>query len=330
MELIVDDRERGVIPYLKKIINVKVERITVGDYAFIYNGKVIVIVERKSLSDLASSIKDGRMENNDKLLHAQKTDGCKILYIIEGSAYPNLERKICGIKYKCLQGKLDSILFRHDIKIIWTKDCYHTATRIAGLFSTFTKFAKEGVFTSDKCEKTNNTQNRKENSYEKVIKLNRAKSVDSIHINMLTKIKGISHKTAMAVLNHYNIIQLFNGELDEGTCYNIKYCDSGFKLGSRGSMLYRMCKKIDSSQAVQEKILACVSGITLSVSKKILNSIKFKDIITLNFENNKIANIQKTEKRKIGPSIEKKIRLIFNNEEQADLENKNDQYIERQ
>ena len=68
MELIVDDRERAIITYLERLTHFKVERITVGDYAFVYKGKVILIVERKTLADLAASIKDGRMLNNLKLL----------------------------------------------------------------------------------------------------------------------------------------------------------------------------------------------------------------------------------------------------------------------
>ena len=115
MDLIVDDRERSVIIYLEKLIKCKVERITVGDYAFVYRGKVIMVVERKSLSDLAASIKDGRMENNEKLLSAQKKHGCQILYIIEGPAYPHSDKTFGRIPYKCLQGKLDSLLFQDSV-----------------------------------------------------------------------------------------------------------------------------------------------------------------------------------------------------------------------
>lgn len=317
MELIVDDRERAVIIYLEKLIKAKVERITVGDYAFVYKGKVIVIVERKSLADLASSIKDGRMENNNKLLEAQKKHGCQILYIVEGSAYPNLESKIGRMPYKCLQGKLDSLLFRHNIKIIWTKDCEHTAKRLAGLCVTFTKFAKDGVFgTFDESDKP-------KGAFDKVIKPKHKVNLDQVHLQMLTKIAGVSYKTAMAALQYYTVIQLLTGQTTETACYNLTYIDSGFRLGPRGAKLHSMCARLKYLGQVQEKILACISGITVNTAARILNEVKFDDIVLLKFPQGKIANIQKSEKRKMGNAMEARIRLTFtlNNTDTVKVEN---------
>jgi ERCC4-type nuclease len=325
MELIVDDRERSVIVYLKKLINIKVERITVGDYAFVYNGRVVVIVERKSLTDLASSIKDGRMDNNDKLLNAQKNHGCQILYIIEGSAYPNIERKIGRMPYKCLQGKLDSLLFRNNIKIIWTRDCEHTAKRLTGLSITFTKMAKERVFgdfenqnkKSDTCliEGSIITKDALEYCVEsninQVIKTKHEINLDQIHLKMLTKLTGVSYKTAIASLQKYTLIQILTGQTDQTICYNIVYIDSGFIMGSRGVKFHSICKKLNMLPLLQQKILVCINGITINTAVRILNVLKFTDIVLGNFNSGSIANIQQTEKRKIGKVIESRIRLVF-------------------
>lgn len=310
MDLIIDDRERSVIIYLEKLDSIiKVERITVGDYAFVYKGKVIVIVERKSLEDLASSIKDGRMENNNKLLEAQKNHGCQILYIIEGPAYPNLERKIGRIPYKCLQGKLDSLLFRNNIKIIWTRDAEHTAKRLCGLRQTFTKMVKDGVF-----GEFNDVEESKDNTkidLNSVIKVKHEVNLNQVHLKMLNKIKGVSYKSAMAALSHYTVVQLLTGQTDEKICYNLIYIDSGFKMGPRGTKLHNMCSKLENLNRVQEKILACIAGITENTANKILKEVKFNDIIMLNFTDGKIANIYKTEKRKIGKVLEDRIKLTF-------------------
>lgn len=307
MELVVDDRERAVIVYFEKLLKVKVERITVGDYAFVYKGKVIVIVERKSLADLASSIKDGRMDNNNKLLDAQKKHGCQILYIIEGSAYPNLERKIGRIPYKCLQGKLDSLLFRHNIKIIWTRDCEHTAKRLAGLTTTFTKMAKDGVF--GEFQEFEGAKGGAKTDH--VIKPKHVINLDQVHLKMLTKLAGVSYKTAMAALQKYTVQQLLTGKTDQTECYNLVYVDSGFRMGPRGTKLHLMCTRLYTLKKVQEKILACINGITVNTASRILAEVSFNDIVMLKFPDGKIANIQKSEKRKMGKALEGRIKLTF-------------------
>jgi ERCC4-type nuclease len=308
MELVVDDRERAVIIHLSKILKIKVERITVGDYAFVYKEKVIVIVERKSLADLASSIKDGRMENNNKLLDAQKKHGCQILYIVEGSAYPNLERRIGRMPYKCLQGKLDSLLFRHNIKIIWTKDCEHTAKRLAGLSATFTKFAKDGLYGEFKDVEGGANNADKINN---VIKPKHKVNLDQVHLQMLTKLSGVSYKTAMAALQHYTVFQLLTGQTDATKCYNMVYLDSGFRLGPRGTKMHNICERLHMLDDVQQKILSCVNGITVNTAGRILESVSFNDLVMLKFPDGKIANIQKSEKRKMGEALEARIKLTF-------------------
>jgi ERCC4-type nuclease len=299
MELIVDDRD--------KLIKVKVERITVGDYAFVYKGKVIVIVERKSLTDLASSIKDGRMDNNNKLLEAQKSHGCQILYIIEGTAYPCMEKCIGRMPYKCLQGKLDSLLFRNDIKIIWTKNCEHTAKRLAGLSVTFTKMANDGVFGEFKEADGGNIKNNTDH----VIKPKHTVNLDQVHIKMLTKFSGVSYKVAMALLQKYTVKQLLTGQTDNDICYNITYIDSGFRMGPRGIKLHNMFVSLPNDIFMQQKILVCINGISIYTAERILSFVSFSDIVLSKFKNGDIAGIQQTEKRKIGNAIEAKIRLTF-------------------
>jgi ERCC4-type nuclease len=306
MELIVDDRERAVIVYFEKLIKVKVERITVGDYAFVYKGRVIVVVERKSLADLASSIKDGRMDNNNKLLEAQKKHGCQILYIIEGSAYPCMEKCIGRMPYKCLQGKLDSLLFRNDIKIIWTRDCEHTARRLAGLSVTFTKMADDGVFGVFE-EVGGNVKN----NTDCVIKPKHVVNLDQVHLKMLTALKGISYKTAIAALQKYNIKQLLTGQTNGDVCYNLTYVDSGFRVGTRGTKLHDICTHLHTLRLSQLRILSCVSGITDITAGYILDYVSFSDIVLSTFLDGAISKIQRTEKRTVGAAIEARIRLTF-------------------
>ena len=92
MLLKVDNRERTIIPALTTAcgaidgVEIKTENMPLGD-AGIYsdNGEELVLFERKSLTDLAASIKDGRYSEQSMRLASVNTPNHHIIYIIEGS-----------------------------------------------------------------------------------------------------------------------------------------------------------------------------------------------------------------------------------------------------
>lgn len=175
-----DDRERSVIIHLT---DHKVERLTVGDYAFVYRGKVLLIVERKTLADLASSLRDGRMQNNDKLLEA-RANGAQIMYIIEGPAYPKLSHRFGRIPFAALQGKIDSLMFKHDLKVIWTKNVEHTAERLMGLKRKLLVIASDGVHGAGV----------------EVLKKKHIRRIEDVHCEMMQKIPRIGRARALEAL----------------------------------------------------------------------------------------------------------------------------------
>ena len=134
MRVILDSREvqltkilyeRDLDKYSEKI-ELKKEQLDIGDIHICYEDKVFVI-ERKSLADLISSVKDGRY-------HEQKTrllaSGHDITYVIEGD-------DIVSSSNQRFQNILSSVyihsLYRDNIKVIFTKDTSGTATYILTL-----------------------------------------------------------------------------------------------------------------------------------------------------------------------------------------------------
>ncbi len=136
MNIIIDDRESAVIPFLKKQesknegITCLVKRINIGDYALCYNNNIKVIIERKTWKDLSASIRDGRKANVNKLLKLRKEIGCKIIYLIEGNAYPNPDQYFARIQYKNLISHLNHLMFRDDIHMVYSKDQEYTAYKL--------------------------------------------------------------------------------------------------------------------------------------------------------------------------------------------------------
>lgn len=307
MELYVDDREHAVTIHFEQV-NILIRRITVGDYVFEYNGVVIMVVERKTLADFSSSMKDGRIQNHDKLMECRRDTKCKILYIIEGVPYPGLVRNFGHIPYKDIQAELDKMMFVDGVDIIWTKDNKHTATRIEGLYNTFVSIAESGTFGDIKLPSVVIGGESIGPSHHVTKK--HTVTLNHVHIAMLSTMRGISTYTARAALQHYTIRQLLTADIDENTLYNMTY-PSGYCASSKGTRLFNMCKRIHSNKQIQVKILSCIQGITKDTAVLILDNIDFNDIVSLTFKDASISVLKKNEKRTVGKAIEKRIKMVF-------------------
>lgn len=312
MELVADDRERAVIAHLEHKLLLRVERLTIGDYAFVRpDGRLAVIVERKTLEDLAASIKDGRMENNAKLLHAQAETGCHIIYIIEGPAYPKDERKFGGIPFKCLEGKLDSLTFRHGARVVWTKDAEHTASRLAAMAKRLPSLTPEaapapapapGVAIGASAVPADCVRD--------LLQSNMNPSLDVVHMRMLSKIPTVSFGTAKVVLARYSIRQVITGDVSKEVLVNLQY-ESKFRLGERGEKLWRCCQSLSSDNELCIRMLGEINGVTLGTARAIVAAVDMANIVTGEFAKGAIACVPKSKNRRVGPAIEERIKLTF-------------------
>ncbi len=95
MQIVVDVRERALIHHLSPIIvspvgcipPLEVKALDIGDIVFSdkETGNPVIIIERKSLTDLLSSIRDGRYaEQSHRLIHCGGVSRHNIVYLIEG------------------------------------------------------------------------------------------------------------------------------------------------------------------------------------------------------------------------------------------------------
>ena len=82
MEFYIDNRETKIIEYFKKNPSdcIEYSQLDLGDFMFKYNGVVILIIERKTIEDMASSIKDGRYREQKSRLVSNYSKN-QILYI---------------------------------------------------------------------------------------------------------------------------------------------------------------------------------------------------------------------------------------------------------
>jgi ERCC4-type nuclease len=99
MRLIVDEREHNVFEKIHQVlethssdnglstVDVIKEVLPLGDFILETNGgRILAIIERKSLTDLLASIKDSRYEEQSyRLSHCDDCSPSQVIYIIEGT-----------------------------------------------------------------------------------------------------------------------------------------------------------------------------------------------------------------------------------------------------
>jgi ERCC4-type nuclease len=142
MSVKVDYREKVLYAQLsQKAIDVELINLDLGDIHFIVEDKIELIFERKTISDLNSSIKDGRYhEQKARLVSNFKRN--RIIYILEGNI--PLETSKYIDKNIIYSGLLHTI-FRDGIFFYRTTGVEDTANFIYELYSRFIKNKDEWI-----------------------------------------------------------------------------------------------------------------------------------------------------------------------------------------
>ena len=142
----VDYREKDLTALLQVMksenngdsIKIKVDSLKIGDVAFIKTDKdgnevdnELLLFERKSLNDLASSIKDGRYaEQSFRLDGYQPVPNHNIVYLIEGDLSRYRENKFTRINKKTLLSSMFSILYYKGFSVVRTMNVLETSELI--------------------------------------------------------------------------------------------------------------------------------------------------------------------------------------------------------
>ena len=146
----VDFREKELIALLQlKMMNddvnsnsnikLKVDNLKIGDTVFVEIdvneneiGEELVVFERKSLNDLASSIKDGRYaEQSFRLDGYQAVPNHNIVYLIEGDLSKYRENKYTRINKKTLLSSMFSILYYKGFSVVRTMNVLETCDLVS-------------------------------------------------------------------------------------------------------------------------------------------------------------------------------------------------------
>jgi hypothetical protein len=135
--LAVDTRERALFPTIARAgwpFRHEIRQLTTGDFAVCCGDAVLACVERKTLPDFGASIRDGRYAGErDNMLRLRAATGCRLLWIVEGPAFPAPTTRFARIPYASIASAMLSLTVRDGIHVLQTRDASGTVARLGDL-----------------------------------------------------------------------------------------------------------------------------------------------------------------------------------------------------
>lgn len=206
LSFVVDNREISLIDALHRMsidVEIKIQSMDIADIQITYNNYTLLI-ERKTVADLAASIKDGRSrEQKARLMSTRALDpSVRLLYIIEGSLPEADSNSITcfGVTSSAIHSFHYNTLFRDNIFVITTNSVQHTACVIKSLT---TRIKSKGLLAP--------LLPSNQDDYTSLIVKTRKKdnvNVSTCLVMQLSSIPGISSKKAMSIINALNVESL--------------------------------------------------------------------------------------------------------------------------
>lgn len=198
MILEIDYREKKLIELVKKLkevenveFNLKETNLELGDMIIkddIEN--ILLLFERKTPSDLASSIQDGRYKEQSFRLTHCKTHNHNINYLIEGSI-ENFNDRFGRIKKPALYSALLTLQYYKGFSVVHTKDMVDTTYYLLRVLK---KLQRE----KEKLGYYHGNKEFENKNYECIVKSEKKKNItkDNISTILLSQIPGVSHTIA--------------------------------------------------------------------------------------------------------------------------------------
>jgi ERCC4-type nuclease len=133
-KLLIDYREKAIIDLFQaesyKSLNKEVVPLEVGDFHYIVNEQLYLVIERKTECDLNASIKDGRWREQKERLDILKASGTRVVFLIE-RVEPH---KRTNIDFKIIRGALVNTIFRDEYPILYSDSFENTVEYLELLY----------------------------------------------------------------------------------------------------------------------------------------------------------------------------------------------------
>ena len=221
----IDARERELVPLIREKmgetehITIVVESLPLGDIIFCKDEHELLIIERKSVADLAASIKDGRYQEQSYRLDGTELHNHNIVYLIEG----NMSR--AAFDKSALYSSMFSLQYYKGFSVWRTFSIDETATILCNSIKYLAKSAAtrtgyyvgavaSGVAGGGGSEEPKTSSDK---DYVNVVKTIKKDNVTPNNIGeiMLCQIPGVSAHTALAIMEHFKCMINLIADLQE-------------------------------------------------------------------------------------------------------------------
>lgn len=222
MKLVIDNREPKELKTLiqDKIENIELKNLEIGDIIFLdEHDNIVLIFERKSISDLISSIKDGRYSEQSFRLQEYPLHNHNIFYLIEGSLL-NSKKQYNETIQKTVYSAMFSLSYSKGFSLLHTSGVVESAEFIIYFFQKIVKDKSikpfyqninliNNTIHEETVESNENKKNEENNDYVSHIKTSKKSHITKENISeiMLSQIPNVSINTAKCILNEYNNIE---------------------------------------------------------------------------------------------------------------------------
>ena len=225
IQLIIDKREHKIIEEIQQhmaknsITNIEIifDVLILGDIEIKYNNETVLLIERKTFTDLIASIKDGRYREQSMRLHHCSVQNHNIMYLIEGNIQ-DIDQKSMQLIYSTMT----SIHIFKKFSIMRTNSICDSVNFLLSFADKSLRGIKNG-----KTLDLQNATEQSEQNYCSVIKTVKKQNVTKENIGeiMLMQIPGISAVLAKVILAKFSSFPQFiesinaNPEILDGMTY---------------------------------------------------------------------------------------------------------------
>ena len=222
----IDARERELIPLIREKmgdtmtdqITISVESLPLGDIIFCKDEQELMIIERKSVGDLAASIKDGRYQEQSYRLDGTELHNHNIVYLIEG----NMAR--ATFDKNALYSSMFSLQYYKGFSVWRTFSIDETATILCNSIKYLAKSSatRTGYYVGSSVSGvvvggSEEPKTSSDKDYVNVVKTIKKDNVTPNNIGeiMLCQIPGVSANTAIAIMEHFKCMINLIADLQE-------------------------------------------------------------------------------------------------------------------
>ena len=228
----VDNREQELLKQIQNLVlfipafkqlKVEIAALPLGDIIISDDTDDKLIIERKCLTDLLASIKDGRYEEQSYRLNGLNHHNHNIYYLIEGDINKSNRSKDNNIEKLTLYSAMFSLNYFKGFSVMRTLSMEETAVFICNTANKLSKSDKNAYYEYKPLPNKENSENKEQNEekteekekveqtdkdYISVVKKVKKENItpDNIAEIMLCQIPGISSVTAVAIMDRFKTI----------------------------------------------------------------------------------------------------------------------------